>query len=222
MKKAISLTLAALVMALTLAACGGGTPSGGDAATPPTTQEPTATPTPTPSATPSPSNTAPPQDTGTTQNASDPVDISELTFNADAISLNAVKNADGTITYTYNDTSIQPSYTSGEAVIFGITIYGSTAESNPITSTNLNLIGKSQGDGTYLVDMTALSGADDVTGESPAVALSDNGLTATWKSGPYEEDGLDKLDAFFVSIGLRVGGESVFSEQVKFGTDILQ
>ncbi len=70
--------------------------------------------------------------------------------------------------------------------------------------------------------MTSLSGSDDVTGDSPIVVIDDNGLTGTWESGAYEDGGLEKLGAFFVSIGLRVGGESVYSEQVEFGMDILK
>ncbi len=157
--------------------------------------------------TPAPSTSAPPAAA---------VDINELTFNADAISLSAKLNGDGTITYTYKDTSLKPAYSCDGEVFFSIEVQGMDAEMSIITDANFTPYGND----FEPLDLAGMVGLVSTGGSIP-VTVDDNGLTATWQCRALGGTELENLEMFSITYTLNVGGEIVFSEWVRFGAGLV-
>jgi uncharacterized lipoprotein YehR (DUF1307 family) len=210
MKKSIMLILA-LILTLSLAACSGGdtdTPSGENTPTPPPSQSAESD---TQSITPPAESSEPVQsqapETSEPASLPEPIDISEMTLNEEAMSLSAETNADGSITYTYKDTSIKPTYISDGAAEYIFAIRGKNADDTIIVNEIFNVNSQPQNDGAHILDMATLTGPNETT-----VTIDSDGLTVAWTSTRLEGDETDGFGEFFMEIGLFVGGELAFQE----------
>ncbi len=147
------------------------------------------------------------------------VSISELIINPEIISLTAQENSDGTLTYTYIDTSIKQLYSSDDTTRYLMAIYALNESNNPLTVTSISTYSIPE-DEKYILDFSMMVGYDSIIEDNPEVVVNSDGISITWISG-FIGGSINEINSFLVEINFDIGNERV-SEQIRFERDILK
>ncbi len=162
-----------------------------------------------------------------------PTPLSELSTKNANISISTKDNSDGTITITYNDSTVKPEYIypwewfekdSFAYSNYRITIQGKSSEGDVLYA-SLNGDGKKLGssDTNYeswdsmIFSVTDLLKKDDTSDSSDALSdvastIDENGMTLVWTVKPYDGRIANEITEFAVELDYYVSGSS-YSEQ---------